>query len=316
MAQVRRSRLARMWGSLRPWRRRVKSTSDWLNRFFVVRLVVRVLHELSDDDATHMAAGIAYYALFSLFPLMLGLTALFSSFVDPDSLISSLTEFADEYLPGTANLIEENVEAALALRGALGVFAILGLFWSASAIFGALNRSINRAWDVHVDRPLYIGKPRQLLMAMAVGALFMLSLGAATLAKEAERISESGIVGLGFLQDVGGEVILRIFSILFTLSIFLMIYRFMPNTRTYWRYIWPGALVAAVLFEIAKNLFILYVSRFANFENVYGSLAPVVGLLLWAYVSSFILILGAEISSEYGRLKEGVERGNLIHPRH
>ena len=92
--------------------------------------------------------------------------------------------------------------------------------------------------------------------------------------------------------------------------LFLLIYKFMPNTKTYWRYIWPGAIVAAVLFEVTKNVFIIYVNRFANFENVYGSLAPVIAMLLWAYVGSLILILGAEISSEYGRLRRGVVAAN------
>ena len=100
-----------------------------------------------------------------------------------------------------------------------------------------------------------------------------------------------------------------------TLGTFLMIYKFMPNTKTYWRYIWPGAVVGALLFELAKNLFILYLNRFSSFENVYGTLAPVIVLLLWAYVSSLILIMGAELSSEYGRLLEGVNRGVLLHPR-
>ena len=100
------------------------------------------------------------------------------------------------------------------------------------------------------------------------------------------------------------------------LAVFLLIYRFMPNTRTYWRYIWPGALVAAVLFELTKNVFIVYLDRVANFENVYGALAPVIVLLMWTYVSSIVLIFGAEISSEYGRLKQGVGRGVLIHPHH
>ena len=98
-------------------------------------------------------------------------------------------------------------------------------------------------------------------------------------------------------------------------GLFLMLYKYLPNTKTYWRHIWPGALVAAILFEISKNVFIYYVNTFATFENVYGSLAPVVALLLWSYLSSLILILGAELSSEYGRLREGVERGTLIHPR-
>ena len=95
------------------------------------------------------------------------------------------------------------------------------------------------------------------------------------------------------------------------LLIFLLLYKMVPNTKTYWRYIWPGALLAAVLFETSKNLFILYLERFASYQNVYGSLAPVIVLLLWAFVSSFIVLMGAEISSEYERLKHNVDRGTV-----
>ena len=100
-----------------------------------------------------------------------------------------------------------------------------------------------------------------------------------------------------------------------TVTMFLLVYKFMPNTRTYWRYIWPGAVLAGALFELAKNMFVIYLSKFASFENVYGTLTPVIILLLWTYVSSLILIFGAELSSEYGRLRRGVERGVLLHPR-
>ncbi len=299
---------------LRPWIWLAGGIWSWLKRLFLVQLVVRVVKELSEDDATHMAAGIAYYALFSVFPLVLAMTAIFGAFLDTDAVVSRLTQFANEYLPGTEALIRQNVESALALRGAMGLFAVLGLFWSASAVFGALNRSINRAWDIQQDLPLYKGKPRQLLMAVGVAFLFITSLGAATLAGEAERIAESGIPGIEAIPALSGEVFLRVASVLLTLAIFLLIYRYMPNTRTYWRYIWPGAAVGAALFEAAKNVFIIYTSRFANFENVYGSLAPVIALLLWAYVASFIIILGAEISSEYERLKRGAAQGRLLEP--
>ena len=73
-----------------------------------------------------------------------------------------------------------------------------------------------------------------------------------------------------------------------------------------------GRSVAAVLFEITKDLFILYLNSFSNFENIYGTLAPVVALLLWTYVSGLILILGAELSSEYERIKQGRKRGVLF----
>ena len=299
---------------LRPWIWLAKSIWAWISRLFLVQLVVRVIKELSEDDATHMAAGIAYYALFSVFPLVLAMTALFGAFLDSETVVTRLTHFANDYLPGTEDLIRQNVESALALRGAMGLFAIVGLFWSASAVFGALNRSINRAWDIQHDLPLYKGKPRQLLMAVGVAFLFITSLGAATLAREAERISESGIPGIESIPALSGEVFLRTASGLLTLAIFLLIYRYMPNTKTYWQYIWPGAIVGALLFEAAKNIFIIYTSQFANFENVYGSLAPVIALLLWAYVASFILILGAEISSEYERLKRGAAQGRLLEP--
>ena len=295
-------------------RRRSNAVSKRLRRIFVVELVVRTVQETSDDDGTHMAASVAYYTFFSLFPLLLGLIALLSLFLEPESIETRLTDFATDYLPGSEDLVEGNIDAVLRLRGALGVVAILGLFWSGSAIFGAVTRAVNRAWDVQQDRPFFISKPRQLAMALGVGILFLLSLSAVVAVRLAGRFDDSDVPGVGFLVNIGGQVLLQGFSFLLTLAIFLLVYKFMPNTKTYWRYIWPGAIVAAVLFELAKNIFVLYLNQFASFETVYGSMAPVIVLLLWAYVSSFILILGAELSSEYGRLREGVERGVLLHP--
>jgi membrane protein len=88
----------------------------------------------------------------------------------------------------------------------------------------------------------------------------------------------------------------------------LFIYRFVPNRKTYWRHVWLGAVIAAILFEVAKSLFVWYLARFTNYNQVYGSLASVIILLLWLYLSSLVLILGAEIGSEYQRLRYPGER--------
>ena len=93
-----------------------------------------------------------------------------------------------------------------------------------------------------------------------------------------------------------------------------LVNHFAPNCKTYWRYVWPGALIAAILFEVAKGIFIWYLDNLATYDQVYGSVTSVMSLLLWMWVSALILIMGAEISSEYGRMKEGVDRGQLIHP--
>lgn len=296
------------------WRyvnRRQRKIVESLGQLFFVRLMVRAVKESSDDDVSHMAAGVAYYALFSLFPLLSGLTAILSYFLDPVQIQSQVTGITSGFLPGSEDLIKDNINSIPRLRGALGLFSIVGMIWSGSAIFGALNRSINRAWDIQTDRPLYKGKPRQLFMALLVGVLFVLSVGAAALVRMDTTLSQYDFPLQGFFIEQLGRMLLQGISFILVLAIFLSIYKFMPNIKTYWKYIWPGAVVGAVCFEISKSLFIFYLDHW-SYQNIYGSVTPVIVLLLWAYVSSLIILAGAELSSEYGRMKSNVERGVLI----
>ena len=282
-----------------------------IGEIFVVRLMIRTAQEVSDDDVSHMAAGVAYYALFSLFPLLLGLIAILSFFLESEEIQAKVIDLTGGFLPGSELLVQDNIDATVGVRGALGLFSVIGMIWAGSAIFGALNRSINRAWDIHTDRPLYKGKPRQLLMALVVGILFALSFSSATVVRTAETLSQYDVPVLSFFVQQVGQILLQGLSFILVLAIFLLIYKFMPNTKTYWKYIWPGAVAGAVLFELAKNLFILYLER-STYQNIYGSITPVIVLLLWAYVSSLILLTGAELSAEYGRMRNNVGRGMLL----
>lgn len=267
-----------------------------------VQLVVRTAQELGADDATHMAAGVAYYAILSLFPLLLGLIALFGLFLPSETLQEGLFDFFERNLPGAVDVLERNITDVIQLRGAVGLLGLVGLFWSASAMFGAIGRATNRAWDIHQDRPFHIRKLRDLAMALGTGILFLLSLGATAVLS---ILSGMDLPGVGAASNFGAGLL----GFLFSLAIFLAIYKFIPNTKTFWRYVWPGALLAAILFEIAKSLFVLYLSYFADYASVYGSVGSVIALLVWIYISAFILILGAEFSAEYGRMREGVSRG-------
>ena len=264
---------------------------------------------MGTDDATHLAAGVAYYTVFSLFPLLLGLLFIVGLVVTSEGVQQDFVGFVTDNLPGSEQFVEDTLDGVIRFRGVLGVGAIVGLLWSASAVFGAISRAVNRAWDVHQDRPFYIAKPRQIGMALIVGVLFLISTSA-TSAIELLTDPDSGIPG----QQVFLGLAFRAVSWLIILSIFLLMYRFMPNCKTYWRYIWPGAVVAAVLLETGKSLFLWYLNNLASY-NQFGTLASVMILLLWIYMSSLIVILGAEISSEYGRMQRGVERGVLLHPR-
>ena len=275
----------------------------------IVGLAVRVVQEMGNDDATHMAAGVAYYAIISLFPLILGLIFIFSFILESETVEREMLHFFQTYLPGTEDILTNNVSSVKGVRGFLGVVGLLGLFWSASALFGAISRAVDRAWDVHEDRPFYVAKFHHLVMAMTVGLLFLLSLGATS------SIQFAGGLGLDrfhYLEDALAGLFARALPFVFTLAIFLMIYKHVPNTTTQWRYIWPGALLAALCFELGKTAFLFYLDNYANYARVYGSLGAVISLLVWTYISSFILILGAEVCSEHERMRKGVKRGTLV----
>ena len=267
---------------------------------------------MGEDDATHMAASVSYYAVLSLFPLVLALTAIIGWVAGSESRQDHLINFTVDNLPGSEQFIRDSVEGTEKFRETLGIVAVLGLLWSASAVFGSITRVVNRAWDVQQNPPFYKNKPKQLAMALGVGILFVASITLTGVLQWATSIEIGGETISSLLGGQAFAIVLRLPALLISFAIFLAIYKYLPNTRTYWRYIWPGALLAAVLFEVGKNLFLWYLETFAQFEQLYGNVASIIVLMVWTYFCAFILIVGAEFSSEYGRIKLGVGRGQLI----
>ena len=279
----------------------------------VVALGWRVFKELGDDDATHLSAGVAYYSVFSVFPLLLGLLAISGTVFTSITLQEQFLDYVTESMPGSEEFVSKNIEELVRFRGALGIGAILGLLWSGSSAFGAMSRAINRAWDVDKDRPFYVAKTLHIILALGVGILFLLSSFASVAIELLSNYSRDlGLPGHEFFLDFGlGNLMLKAVPWAITLAVFLLLYRFVPNCKTYWRYVWTGAVVATILFEASKGIFMWYLVNVANYELIYGSVASMMVLMTWAYVSAFILILGAEISSEYGRMRNGIDRGQF-----
>ena len=295
-------------------RLKVNLGSTKLGRTMPVRLAVRVVQEMGDDDATHMAASVSYYAVLSLFPLVLGLSAIVGVVANSPERQEQVIEFIVDNLPGSEAFVRESVSGIVKYRAAFGVGSFLSLLWAGSAVFGSITRAVNRAWDVSKDPPFYKNKPRQLAMALGVSILFFFSVGITSILQRGTSIH----IGGSNLEEIFGgfmvSVVLKIPALLVSFFVFAIIYKILPNTKTQWKYIWLGAVIAGVLFEGGKNLFLWYLDNFAQYDHVYGSVASVIVLMVWAYFSAFILILGAEIASEYGRLKMGVKRGQVIWP--
>lgn len=273
----------------------------WLQRFSeipVISFIVRIARELGIDGAGDMAGSIAYYTILSIFPLLLGVIAILGLFLPSDVVQEQIFQFFEQYLPGSSQVIERNIENIIALRGTLGIFSIIGLFWTGSAIFGAFGRVINRAWGIHKYRSFFLRKARDITLAVCTSLLFILSMVSTAF---------SSVIPIMDLPALNTLVIVasRLAGFILIFATFSLLYKFMPNTKTAWRYVWLGAVVAAVLFEIARSVFTIYLNNFATYDMVYGSLAAVIVFLVWIYFSAFFLIIGAEIVSEYGRMRSG-----------
>jgi membrane protein len=273
-----------------------------LSRNRLALLAWRVGMGMKRDDATYLAAGVAFFTIFSIFPLILGLLAIVGLVLHSEESQQRFLQFVANNLPGSVEFVANNLERVVRLRGILGIGAIIGLVWVGRLVFAAMTRAINRAWGIRKDRPFYIAIPRQMAMTMILGGLLLLSTAGTSfiqllsserfLAGEREPLLDLGLSALA----------LYLIPWAITLLVFLLIYRYVPNRRMHWRYVWPGAVTAAVFFETGKLLFWWYLENIAIYDQVYGPLTSVVVLMIWAYLSAWVLILGAEISYEYERI--------------
>ncbi len=264
-----------------------KSVSEW-------EILYRSARKLQEDQGFDLAAAIAFYTFFSIFPLLLGVISAVGYFFEAEAARAQLYGSLDEILPGSADLVRSNLESVVSARGALGAIGVLGLFWSGSAAFGAITRGVNRALGAKRTRPYLLARLRYLLMTLVVSALLVLSVSVTAALEILANVDLTRLTRLGIepgtLSQIGGSVAAALFAFL----IYALIYKATPYVETRWRQVLPGAILGAALFELGKRGFLFYVGRLADFEAVYGPLSSIIVLLAWLYLSALVLIYGAE----------------------
>ncbi|MDD5189975.1 MAG: YihY/virulence factor BrkB family protein [Dehalococcoidales bacterium] len=291
--------------------RNLKTRSDKFTMCLRKTPAIQVIHRTLDGagrhDATQRAAGVAYYAILSIFPLLLGTIALFGYFLPSVNVQDELLTFIGKNLPGARNILIENIAGIVKLRGPAGILSLVILFWSASTMFSALTLAINRAWEIDRYRPFFVRKAGELGMALSTGGLLILSLGASAF---------SAIIRSSINMQPAQLTILdldsRLTAFLLILAVFLLLYKLAPYTQTRWRHIWPGALAGAIFFELARTLFIYYLEHFANYQLIYGSITSIIALLVWIYYSALIMILGAEFSFQFSCMRNAATVQNGV----
>ncbi len=203
------------------------------------------------------------------------------------------------------NTITDTLEGVSDVSAPLTLVGLAGMGWAASAMFGAVRKSLNIAWDADVHRPIVQQKLVDLFMVLSLGLLLGASVGSTGALRALRELSDSGLgplsEGTGFFWAVLPFFLPAVFSF----GVFLLLYRYVPNTTTPFRDVWPGAVFATVLFELMKNGFALYIANFDSYSGAYGALGGILLFLLWTYLTSNILLIGAEVAAEYPRVMRG-----------
>jgi membrane protein len=265
-------------------------------------LLVRTALAFGRDDGAIMSRSIAYYALFSFFPLLLILISVSSSVLTASHVQEVILDFVEQYLPAAGRLVQANMQQLLDARNAIGVLALIGLLWSASGVFSALYRSVNRAWGNTPAELFWTEKLFALVVVLVVGLLLIATILYGTVINVV-RGWQLEVFGWRPFADPGTGRLVGWLSALVpalgSVVVFTMLYRTIPRTKVRWRDVWFGGLVAGLAWVASSQLLTWYISGFARYSLIYGSVGAIIAFLLWSYVSAMILLLGAEFTAQY-----------------
>ncbi len=239
------------------------------------------------QDCAIRAAGVAYHLLLSIFPLLLFLIFLSSEVLETAEVRNRLSTYLVATIPAIASDVEQILDETLNARGSFGLIGGVLLVWSASTLFISISRTLNVIWGAsqrHFLRRRAVG----IVAVLVVCILFIASVWMS--AFTVWPISDQNSM-FGYWLRVAfdpGLIILFLW----------LIFRVLPNRTIHPRAALAGAILSGVLWRIARSLFAWFLSSdLANYGLIYGSLASVVILMLWAYFSGAILYLGAAFGS-------------------
>jgi membrane protein len=264
---------------------------DWANRATkgYVAYLSQALKNFVTKGTTE-AVVFGYWAMFSLFPLVMLGVVLATLALGPITARAQVYRMLSQYIPGGGDtLIRENIEQAINQRSSFGLVGIITLAYGATGLFRNLQANLRRIFR---DK-----KSRSLPLQILIGLIMMIGLAILSTASILISAIFSAIQGELFhlppaLQVVVGAVIPLAINVI----MFALMFRLVPRTKISWRSILPAALFGALIWELGKNLFGLYVLNLANFGILYGSLGTVIGLLTWTYLTGCLVSLCAEIA--------------------
>jgi membrane protein len=258
----------------------------------------RVMAEIKEDQVQVVAAGLAFFAVLAIFPALIALVSIYGLVADPADVQEQVTSFAEALPSEAAGVVEDQlgtiVESSSGTLGWAAILSIVGALWTASSGVQQLIKSVNNAYDEEETRGFVRLRGLALLLTLGFIVVALVSLG---LIVVIPPLLESLSLGEGvtWLIDIGRFVLLAAV----VMVVLALIYRVAPDRDDpQWRWVSWGAVIATVIWIVASILFSVFVSRFGSYQETYGALAGVIVLLMWLFISGFIVLLGAEINAE------------------
>jgi len=259
-------------------------------------LLRRALKEFGEDDMATYAAALAYHVLFSLFPFIIFLVALLG-FLNIPQFFDWLRQQSQLVLPPQAtDQVNSAIDQIQQPRGGLLSFGVIVALWAASAGVRAAMGALNKAYDVQEGRPAWKLYSLSLLYTVGIAVLLILATAFMVIGPQAAQwLGER--TGLGtFVVTLWSWLRWPLAVLLLTLAVAL-IYYVAPDVEQSFRFITPGSVLAVLVWIAASLGFGYYVQNFADYSATYGSLGAVIVLLFYFYISSAILLLGAEVNA-------------------
>ena len=260
----------------------------------------RALHQFHENDLFTSAAAMSYFGLMSLFPALLLLLALSNKIAAGSQMLSH----AVDVYPGSSQFLRDTILSFSDLGIGALITCIVLVLWAGSWVFAVIERALNRIWGA-TSRTFLHGRALTLGMIGIVGLLLSLSVLATSalvaLREISARYSPRQIARYPLLLSAGSvfwQIVFAIASYLITVALFVLVYRFMPRTEVWLRDTLPGAFLAGLLWELAKYGF-AWSLHFFHYDQIYGSVGAVVAVLTWSYVSSLILLFGAQLTAVF-----------------
>lgn len=264
-------------------------------------IFARVWAEIGSDHVTLVSAGLAMYALLAVFPGLAAAVAIYGIFASPAQVLEHMQAFSGILPPGTWDIFKTQLQTISSqAQGSLTLAAASGLLialWGARSGMASLVVATNIAYAEAEKRGFVHQILLSLLFTIAALVGFLIALALGVVLPVALKVLGTST----WVQWLSGA--LR-WTLLWAISVLALsvLYRYAPSRqRARWHWVTWGSAIAATLWILGSALFAWYVGSFASYGKTYGALGGVIALLMWFYLSSFTIVLGAEINSEMER---------------